>query len=188
MTRHLRSLLPIVIWRWSRSLSNRLRAPASLSALLCCLYAFCVLLAFVTPASFVLGTSPSPSPAVDTRYRPCLPHDTPLISQTVLILKYIIPDYTGYIYYGGANVGMNGGIMISWVTRMHLEGCPWRDTLADNACAAPWCSGSRRAGATSTSTSSRCDVRCVKSEVAGVGASQRLVSATNLWCMRRLRD
>ncbi|GFZ46417.1 hypothetical protein JCM24511_04664 [Saitozyma sp. JCM 24511] len=42
-------------------------------------------------------------------------------SLTVLILKYIIPDYTGYIYYGGANVGMNGGIMISamvlWVSQ-----------------------------------------------------------------------
>lgn len=33
--------------------------------------------------------------------------------QTVLILKYIIPDYTGYIYYGIANVGMNAGVMIS---------------------------------------------------------------------------
>lgn len=33
--------------------------------------------------------------------------------QTVLILKYIIPDYVGYFYYGGANVGMNAGIMIS---------------------------------------------------------------------------
>ena len=29
------------------------------------------------------------------------------------LLKYIIPDYQGYIYYGGANVGMNAGIMIS---------------------------------------------------------------------------
>jgi hypothetical protein len=38
-----------------------------------------------------------------------------LTSQTVLILKYIIPDYTGYLYYGGANVAMNGGIMISYV-------------------------------------------------------------------------
>jgi hypothetical protein len=36
-----------------------------------------------------------------------------LTSQTVLILKYIIPDYTGYIYYGGANVGMNFGVMLS---------------------------------------------------------------------------
>jgi hypothetical protein len=33
--------------------------------------------------------------------------------QTVLILKYIIPDYTGYLWYGIANVGMNGGIMLS---------------------------------------------------------------------------
>ncbi|ORY32086.1 hypothetical protein BCR39DRAFT_524110 [Naematelia encephala] len=42
-------------------------------------------------------------------------------SLTVLILKYIIPDYTGYIYYGGANVAMNGGIMISamvlWISQ-----------------------------------------------------------------------
>jgi hypothetical protein len=38
-----------------------------------------------------------------------------LTLQTVLILKYIIPDYTGYLYYGGANVAMNGGIMISYV-------------------------------------------------------------------------
>lgn len=34
-------------------------------------------------------------------------------SQTVLILKYIIPVFVGYFYYGGANVGMNAGIMIS---------------------------------------------------------------------------
>ncbi|KAK1924615.1 hypothetical protein DB88DRAFT_472006 [Papiliotrema laurentii] len=34
-------------------------------------------------------------------------------SLTVLILKYIIPDYTGYLWYGIANVGMNGGIMLS---------------------------------------------------------------------------
>lgn len=33
----------------------------------------------------------------------------------MLILKYIIPQYDGYIYYGGANVGMNAGIMISYV-------------------------------------------------------------------------
>lgn len=33
--------------------------------------------------------------------------------QTVLILKYIVPDYTQYIYYGAANVGMNAGIMVS---------------------------------------------------------------------------
>ncbi|ORX39622.1 hypothetical protein BD324DRAFT_614365 [Kockovaella imperatae] len=42
-------------------------------------------------------------------------------SLTVLILKYIIPDYIGYIYYGGANVGMNAGIMLSamvlWVAQ-----------------------------------------------------------------------
>ncbi|WWD15653.1 hypothetical protein CI109_100075 [Kwoniella shandongensis] len=42
-------------------------------------------------------------------------------SLTVLILKYIIPDYTGYIYYGGANVAMNAGVMISamilWVSQ-----------------------------------------------------------------------
>jgi hypothetical protein len=37
------------------------------------------------------------------------------MSQTVLILKYIIPQYDGYIYYGGATVGMNAGIMISYV-------------------------------------------------------------------------
>ncbi|KAI9638468.1 uncharacterized protein MKK02DRAFT_36185 [Dioszegia hungarica] len=34
-------------------------------------------------------------------------------SLTVLILKYIIPEYNGYLYYGIANVGMNGGIMLS---------------------------------------------------------------------------
>lgn len=34
----------------------------------------------------------------------------------MLILKYIIPQYDGYIYYGGANVGMNAGIMISYVS------------------------------------------------------------------------
>ncbi|KAL7422085.1 Vacuolar protein sorting-associated protein 68 [Cryptotrichosporon argae] len=42
-------------------------------------------------------------------------------SLTVLILKYIIPDYTGYIYYGGANVGTNSGIMLAamvlWVSQ-----------------------------------------------------------------------
>ncbi|EIW70263.1 hypothetical protein M231_02769 [Tremella mesenterica] len=36
-------------------------------------------------------------------------------SLTVLILKYIVPDFTGYTYYGWANVGMNGGIMLSAV-------------------------------------------------------------------------
>lgn len=86
----------------------------------------------------------------------------------MLILKYIIPDYTGYIYYGGANVGMNGGIMISWVARAHE-----RHALTKVACAAPWCSGSRRAGATSTSTSSPCEVGGVMWEVGVVGASQR---------------
>ena len=40
-----------------------------------------------------------------------------LTGKTVLILKYIIPQYDGYIYYGGANVGMNAGIMISCVLR-----------------------------------------------------------------------
>jgi hypothetical protein len=39
--------------------------------------------------------------------RPYLTH------QTVLILKYILNDYAGYIYYGAANVGMNAGIMIA---------------------------------------------------------------------------
>ena len=38
-----------------------------------------------------------------------------LMNQTVLILKYIIPDYEGFIYYGGANVGMNAGVMLSCV-------------------------------------------------------------------------
>ncbi|WVQ77956.1 hypothetical protein IAT38_000036 [Cryptococcus sp. DSM 104549] len=42
-------------------------------------------------------------------------------SLTVLILKYIIPDYVGYIYYGGANVATNAGIMISamvlWISQ-----------------------------------------------------------------------
>lgn len=32
--------------------------------------------------------------------------------QTVLILKYIIPHMDQYIYYGAANVGMNGGLML----------------------------------------------------------------------------
>ena len=41
-----------------------------------------------------------------------------LTKQTVLILKYIIPEYSGYIYYGVANVGMNAGIMLSRV-RLH---------------------------------------------------------------------
>jgi hypothetical protein len=38
--------------------------------------------------------------------------------KTVLILKYIIPDYTDYanfMWYGIANVAMNGGIMLSYV-------------------------------------------------------------------------
>lgn len=35
--------------------------------------------------------------------------------QCVLILKYIVPDYTGYTYYGAANVATNAGIMISCV-------------------------------------------------------------------------
>jgi hypothetical protein len=56
---------------------------------------------------------------MDTARRPNPRPRHPLTTQTVLILKYIIPDYTGYIYYGGANVGMNGGIMISWVARAH---------------------------------------------------------------------
>jgi hypothetical protein len=32
--------------------------------------------------------------------------------QTVLILKYLVPGYDQYAYYGGANVGMNGGLML----------------------------------------------------------------------------
>ncbi len=32
--------------------------------------------------------------------------------QTVLILKYVVPGYDKYIYYGGANVGMNAGVML----------------------------------------------------------------------------
>ena len=39
----------------------------------------------------------------------------------MLILKYIIPQYDGYIYYGGANVGMNAGIMISYVHSLPLS-------------------------------------------------------------------
>ncbi|KAL1407421.1 Vacuolar protein sorting-associated protein 68 [Vanrija albida] len=42
-------------------------------------------------------------------------------SLTVLILKYIVPNYTDYIYYGIANVGMNAGIMLSamvlWISQ-----------------------------------------------------------------------
>ncbi|RSH83302.1 uncharacterized protein EHS24_006977 [Apiotrichum porosum] len=42
-------------------------------------------------------------------------------SLTVLILKYIVPDFTSFLYYGGANVGMNAGIMMSamilWVSQ-----------------------------------------------------------------------
>ncbi|GHJ84377.1 hypothetical protein NliqN6_0779 [Naganishia liquefaciens] len=34
-------------------------------------------------------------------------------SLTVLILKYMIPGYNDFAYYGGANVGMNGGLMLS---------------------------------------------------------------------------
>lgn len=34
-------------------------------------------------------------------------------SLTVLILKYVVPGYDKYIYYGGANVGMNAGVMLS---------------------------------------------------------------------------
>ncbi|TYJ51451.1 hypothetical protein B9479_007974 [Cryptococcus floricola] len=34
-------------------------------------------------------------------------------SLCVLILKYIIPDFSGYLWYGGANVACNTGIMIS---------------------------------------------------------------------------
>lgn len=45
----------------------------------------------------------------------CLGTINVLIPQTVLILKYIIPQYDGYIYYGGANVGMNAGVMLSYV-------------------------------------------------------------------------
>ena len=33
----------------------------------------------------------------------------------MLILKYIIPGFTEYTYYGGANVGMNGGVMLRYV-------------------------------------------------------------------------
>ena len=35
-----------------------------------------------------------------------------LMSQTVLILKYLVPGYNAYAYYGAANVGMNGGLML----------------------------------------------------------------------------
>ncbi|AFR93008.1 hypothetical protein J008_00881 [Cryptococcus neoformans] len=42
-------------------------------------------------------------------------------SLCVLILKYIVPDYTGYTYYGAANVATNAGIMISamilWISQ-----------------------------------------------------------------------
>ncbi|WVN88954.1 uncharacterized protein L203_104169 [Cryptococcus depauperatus CBS 7841] len=42
-------------------------------------------------------------------------------SLCVLILKYMAPEYTGYIYYGGANVATNVGIMISamilWISQ-----------------------------------------------------------------------
>lgn len=31
--------------------------------------------------------------------------------QTVLILKYVVPGYDQYVYYGGANVAMNAGVM-----------------------------------------------------------------------------
>ncbi|KAH8088031.1 hypothetical protein HD553DRAFT_307144 [Filobasidium floriforme] len=34
-------------------------------------------------------------------------------SLTVLILKYLVPGYNAYAYYGAANVGMNGGLMLS---------------------------------------------------------------------------
>jgi hypothetical protein len=42
--------------------------------------------------------------------------------QTVLILKYIIPAYDArYVYYGGAGVGMNAGVMLSaiilWISQ-----------------------------------------------------------------------
>ncbi|WWD01744.1 hypothetical protein V866_008690 [Kwoniella sp. B9012] len=42
-------------------------------------------------------------------------------SLTVLILKYIITEYTDYVYYGIMNVAMNGGIMLSaiilWISQ-----------------------------------------------------------------------
>jgi hypothetical protein len=38
-----------------------------------------------------------------------------LVFQTVLILKYVVPGYDEYIYYGGANVGMNAGVMFRYV-------------------------------------------------------------------------
>jgi len=34
-------------------------------------------------------------------------------SLTVLILKYVVPEHDQYIYYGGANVGMNAGVLFS---------------------------------------------------------------------------
>ncbi|KAE8537606.1 hypothetical protein D1P53_006314 [Cryptococcus gattii VGV] len=42
-------------------------------------------------------------------------------SLCVLILKYIVPDYTGYTYYGAANVATNAGIMISADLTLHRE-------------------------------------------------------------------
>ena len=36
--------------------------------------------------------------------------------QTVLILKYLVPGYNAYAYYGAANVGMNGGLMLRSVS------------------------------------------------------------------------
>jgi hypothetical protein len=35
-----------------------------------------------------------------------------LDAQTLLILKYLVPGYNAYAYYGAANVGMNGGLML----------------------------------------------------------------------------
>jgi hypothetical protein len=82
-------------------------------------YVFLLVFLLLVPS---LASSPSlsPSPFL-TPLQPQPPRSGcsfwihKLISQTVLILKYIIPDYTGYLYYGGANVAMNGGIMISYV-------------------------------------------------------------------------
>jgi hypothetical protein len=41
------------------------------------------------------------------------------LTKTVLILKYMIPGYNEYAYYGGANVGMNGGFMLRYVFRSY---------------------------------------------------------------------
>lgn len=40
------------------------------------------------------------------------------LEKTVLILKYMIPGYNEYAYYGGANVGMNGGVMLRYLSRV----------------------------------------------------------------------